>query len=261
MKNIIKSIIYELLHSKFLIRIYIMLLLFMVLVTALNINTGEKKGTSYMLADNPVILYQFGIFLLSIIVGTICGEDYKDKVGNYEILFGHSRRSIYVARTLFACIVSGILCTSLSFVPIITGNIIGQWGNGLSLSHVVIRNLLMIFPYVRLAAFLAMITFIIKNNYIIMASGFFLMMIISVVDAVMENGRSLYLSIFNLGLLTDYQGWNIYNIDPVSGIVEYNSYDSSISTGNIVGTILVSLIMTAFYIFMGYTLFRRDDIS
>lgn len=174
---------------------------------------------------------------------------------------GHSRVSIFLARALMAIGVAAILATVLSFVPIVFGNAVFKWGNKLVLSDVVIRNLLLFFPYVRIAAFMVVLTFLVKNPYVIMASGFVMMMGGSILGDMMQNGSNVFISIYNMKLLCTYDGWSTYNLDPVKGIVEYNAYNSSVTTSLVLGTIIVSLLMTAFYLFMGYALFRRDEMN
>ena len=258
MKNIMKSIGYEILHSKMIIRLYILFIAFMVLVTVLN---TDSTGISGLLADNVTLPYEFQTFIVAIIVGIICGSDFPDKVANYEIMSGHSRVSIFLARALMAIGVAAILATVLSFVPIVFGNAVFKWGNKLVLSDVVIRNLLLFFPYVRIAAFMVVLTFLVKNPYVIMASGFVMMMGGSILGDMMQNGSNVFISIYNMKLLCTYDGWSTYNLDPVKGIVEYNAYNSSVTTSLVLGTIIVSLLMTAFYLFMGYALFRRDEMN
>ena len=178
MKNIIKSIVYEMLHSKMVIRLYVLFMLLQALVVILNAEVSPVSGvkeTSMVLSDGGVLTYEFPIFILTLIVGVICGEDYRDKVANYEVLSGHSRKSIYLARSLFAIFSAAALCLILSFIPLIAGNLYMGWGSTLKLGDVVARYLLLFFPYLRLAAFLAMITFLIKNQYIMMALGFLIM--------------------------------------------------------------------------------------
>ena len=73
--------------------------------------------------------------------------------------------------------------------------------------------------------------------------------------------KSYFSSISNLELLTAYEGWSIYNLDPAKGVVEYVAYDSSIDSKMVIGTIAVSLVMTAFYLILSYAVFRHDDID
>lgn len=177
MKNIMKSIVYDIGRNKLMLRIYILMIAVMGLTTVLNLNVNEGlTGASGMLADNPSISYEFSIFILALVVGTICGSDFKDKVANYEIMSGHSRLSIFLARSLMAIITAGILSTILSFVPILVGSVISGWGDTLDMGNVIVRHILLIFPYMRLAAFLVVVTYLVKSQYIMMAAGFILMM-------------------------------------------------------------------------------------
>ncbi len=261
MINIMKSIWYEIIRSKLLINIYLLFVGIMGLITVLNINTGEKAGTSGMITSSPEIIYEFPIFILALFVGVICGSDYKDKVGNYEILSGHSRISIFLARSLMGILVGAVFSTLLCFIPIIAGTIIGGWGNAVAMNDVIIRQLLMIFPMLRLAAFFALLTFLIKNQYIMMAVGWVVSMSPTILNGMLAKGNNVYISIFNMGLLNSYDGWKIYNVDPVDGIVSYNSYIGTVTSGMVIGTVAASLLMVGFYLFMGYALFRRDELN
>ena len=129
------------------------------------------------------------------------------------------------------------------------------------MGDVIVRQLLFFFPFMRLGAFLVVLTFLIKNPYIIMAAGFVIGNAGMMLQEMFGIPNSLYISIFNMGLLTEYGGWSIYNIDPGVGVVYYHAYDSSLTIGLVVGTVVVSLVMTAFYLFMGYALFRRDELN
>lgn len=262
MKNIMKSIWFEILHSKLLIRIYVAFVIIMGLIAVLNVNIDtQNTGASGMITDNATIIYEFPVFILALIVGVICGEDYKDKVANYEILSGHSRISIFFARSLMGIIPGAVLATILCFIPLIVGTLVGGWGNELVLSDVIIREFLIFFPMLRLAAFFALLTFMIKNQYIMMAIGFVVSMFQTILNEMLSYSKSVYVSIFNMGLLMSFDGWSIYNVDPGEGIQYYHSYVSSVSMQLVIGTIVVSLLMTAFYLFMGYALFRRDELN
>ena len=262
MKNIMKSIWFEILHSKMLIRIYIGVIIMMILTGILNVNIEDQlSGASGMLVETPVMTYEFSLFITAIIVGVICGEDYKDKVANYEVLSGHSRISIFLARSLFAIITSSVLAVFLSFIPVITGTIIGGWGGHLEIGDVIVRQLLLFFPFIRFAAFMAVITFLVKNHFVMMASGFFVMMSGTLLIDILHDTQNSYISLFNMNWLVSYKGWSIYNVDPVQGVVDYSSYNSAFTSSMVLQTIFVSLAVAAFYLFMGYALFRRDELN
>ena len=262
MKNIMKSILYEVVHAKILIRIYLIFMVIQAFLGILNVNTGSGDPTvSNMLADGGVITYEFPMLVLALIVGTIVGEDYRDKVANYEVMSGHSRISIFLSRSLMAILLAAFACTVLVFLPLLSGFMVADWGNTLELKCVIFRYLLMFFPFLRLAAFFAVITYIVKNNHVMIAVGFGVMFAASLLIEMLSNSNNFFISLFNFKLLTSYDGWSIYNVDPQVGIVEYNSYISSLSPNLIMGTIGASLLMTAFYLFMGYSIFRRDDLN
>lgn len=262
MKDIMKSIGYEIVRSKMMIRLYILFIFVMGLIGVINVDLVQNGlGASGMLADSASVTYIFSSFVLALIVGIICGEDYLDKVANYEILFGHSRKSIFFARSLMGILVGAVLSTLLGFVPIITGSAVGGFGSSLVLTDVIARQLLFFFPFLRLGAFFAMLTFLVKNPYIIMAAGFVIGEAGQLFAEMFSHAKSYYVSIFNFNLLTDYVGWSIYNIDPTVGVVKYNAFNSSLSSQMVCGTIICSLLVTAFYLFMGYALFRRDELN
>ena len=259
MKNIIKSLCYEAFRSKALIRITVLYTLVAGLITVLNINEDKGfSGTSGMLAENPDITYLLGILFVGVIIGFLTGQDFGDKVINYEMMSGHSRKSIMLARGVFGAVVTAAVLTLISFVPMLVGNIMSEWGDSLRLSDVVVRQLLFFFPFLRLSAFIICIMFIFKNQYVVMASGYFLIMFVNLVKAF---PKSFYSSFSNLELLTSYKGWHIYNIDPAEGIVEYSSFNSNLDFRMVFGTITVSIIMTAFYLMLAYAVFRHDDVS
>ena len=97
MMNIIRSINYETRKTKILIRMYIVFVLLMALIALLNINTDADNMTytSGMLSENKTIPFMFPLFIVAMFIGYICCSDYKDKVINYELLSGHSRKRCF----------------------------------------------------------------------------------------------------------------------------------------------------------------------
>ncbi|MBQ2100254.1 MAG: hypothetical protein II477_04165 [Lachnospiraceae bacterium] len=265
MKNIMKSIWYEILRRKTLIVLFFVFIAVMAIsgfsATADATLGFERGGVSDMLAAHPWMPYEFPLLFLTIFVGYVCCEDYKDKVANYEILFGHSRKSIYFARSLMAIMIGTILTMLLSFLPLLVGNALAGWGDTLEFSDILLRYLLLGLPYLRLAAFLAMIAFLVKSPYLMIAVGIVISMMIGGLGDMVRHSSSVFLSLFNMIALTEYDGWCNYNIDPTIGTIRYYAYDSSIPAGLVSGTIIASLLMTAFYLFMGYALFRRDELN
>ena len=265
MKNIMKSIWYEIYHRKTLVILFGAFAALMAITgfsgTADATYGFEQGGVSDMLAAHPWVPYEFPLLFLTIFVGYVCCEDYKDKVANYEILFGHSRKSIYFARSLMAIIVGTILSMLLGFLPLLVGNALAGWGDCLVYEDILLRYLLLGLPYLRLAAFLVMIAFLVKSPYLMIGIGIILSMMIGGLADMVRHSSSVFVSLFNMIALTEYEGWSSYNLDPTVGTIRYYAYNSTIPAGLISGTIIASLFMTAFYLFMGYALFRRDELN
>ena len=265
MKNIIKSIWYEIVHRKTLLIIFGAFVLIMVgsgfSATADATYGFQMGGVSNMLAAHPWMPYELSLIFLAIFVGNVCCEDYKDKVINYEILCGHSRRSIFLARSLMAIGIGTLLTLLLSFLPLITGYALAGWGDRLSLGDILLRYFLLGLPYLRLAAFLVVLSYLCKSPYAMIAVGIVLSLSVGIFSDMFQHSRSVFVSLFNLLLLTEYEGWSSYNLDPSIGVIRYYAYDSSIPQGVVSGTIIASLLMTGFYLFMGYALFRRDELN
>jgi hypothetical protein len=224
----------------------------------MNVN---EKGCGLVIAQNATIYWAISGFIVALAVAIICDDDHMDKTINYEILSGHSRFSIFMARSLFAVFFAAAAATLINFVPLLSGTMLKGFGDMVVLKDVIVRQLMCFFPYLRLAAFFTVICFIIKNSYVVIAAGFLISEIGMALVDILDHGKSLYTSIFNIGLLGDFSAWVIYNLDPVNGIAYYGRYKSELDKSVIVGTILVSLIMTIFYLFMGYGIFRRDDLD
>ena len=94
-----------------------------------------------------------------------------------------------------------------------------------------------------------------------MGIGYGIITINTLFSGIVSDHENLLTSNFNLNLLADYDGWSVYNISKTDGIVNYACYDSSLSIGNVIGTILISIAVMAIYLVIGYGLFRRDDLS
>ena len=91
-------------------------------------------------------------------------------------------------------------------------------------------------------------------GYFAMCGGIFL-------NSVIIRPGSFLSCFFNLQDLCDFSTWSVYQLDPEKGIVNYTAYDSAIGSGLIVGTILISLLISAVYLLAGYGFFRRDDLD
>lgn len=260
MKNLIKSIIYELLKSKLLLFIYLAMVALMIALGLLN--SSDFNCASGIYVKDASMTYIFPLFVIAVVVGIVICPDYKDKVANYELLSGHSRISVFLSRMICAIIPGAFMAYLLTFLPMISGTIASGWGDKLSFSDVLLRQILFIFPFIRIATFMACLAFIVKNEYVLMAAGAVLsfgsLVLISLFQDVNTN---VFVGVYNLNYLMSYDKWSIYNISPTEGVVEYISAKGSIDSKMIAGTIIVSCVMTLVYMVIGYALFRKSEMN
>lgn len=247
MKNIISSIVYSQLRSKLLIRIYILFIAVMAFTTVMNMDDGENTlHTGELMMGGASLTYVFNFFILAMAVGIIFCEDFKDKTANYEIMRGYSRLKIYLSRGLFAMVTASLMTLLLSFVPLIAGNIAYGWGDMPDLGDFIVRVLLYFFPFMRVAAFLTILSVIIRNQYVIMGIGYFAMDYI-----IIRSGTDGECSVLR-GLITGF--------DSVIYLTKYDSNLSHLSLKGGMLTVAVSVVMSAVYLFIGYRVFKRRDI-
>ena len=258
MKNIIRSILYELIRTKLIYILFAICALMMVLVTVFN---GEDTCISGLYLTDSSVTFTFPIFMVGTAVGMISCADMKDKVGNYEILNGHSRLQYYLARFICSVTVASLLGYILSFIPMVLGMLIFGWGTKLDFECVFVRHLLYIFPFVRLASFLACISFLVKNSSAMIAIGSAVGLSTPMLFAFFPDASdSVILSIYNLKHLMSFDTWEIYNLSS-NGIDRYRSAISTLPANLIASTMVVSLVMIGAYLLIGYALFRRSDLS
>lgn len=259
MKNILRSILFEIKRSELLWILYILMAVFMASLSALiSINGGHTED---LYISSPTLMFMYPIFIIGAVTGIVCCSGMRDKVANYEILAGHSREQFYFARFICSVLLATLLAFSMSFIPMIFGNIIFGWGEKLAFFDIFARQLLFVFPFVRLAAFFVCVSFAVKNELAMIAAGFGMCIATPVMLSFFGDvPGSVFVSIYNLNYLMDMTDWGIYNVSP-AGIKEYKTIVSTINPDMVTGTIAVSLLMTVIYMILGYGLFRRSDLD
>ena len=262
MGTIIRSQLYQLKRMKFAFVIYLLFVLGIGL-TMITMSGGE--ACEYMeefVLKNPDFMVSFGILTIGLWVGYTCGMDFRDKVSNYEVMYGHSRLQVYAGRFIPGCLVSAVSATILVLVTMLFGGILRGFEGGEDTVNLCIRCTLTIFPYLRMTAFLVCLTFVIRNPYIIMSMGYCFFMAYAVTASIdLKMSRSNISSITNLRGLMDCSGWSIYNLDPVKGIVNYDTFDTGLSAGLVLETIGSSIVMMGIYFVIGYLFFKKSDLD
>ena len=262
MKNIAKSQLYQLRKSKLPYAIFFVILflqLFTIATTVINNLDGPDITGSSFVAEQGAALFMTPIFFLSIITGIVTGADFMDKTTNYEIMTGHTRAEVYFGRVIPALVVSVAGGFILAIIPVLAANFIFGWGTKMSLSGVIIRYILVIFPYFRLACEFVFLTFVVRNSYMIMAMGFVYYMLGSILADGGKRASSVLLGLTNLNVLGNFGSFSTYNV--LDGATVITVYDSNVGVSTVVSTIAASLLIGSFFLLIGYVFFKNDDLS
>ncbi len=262
MKNIIRSLIYDIFKSKMYLRVCLYLLLANIIIVIFMVkdNIGQDGESALLLADSPTTFTVFSVILMGIIVGKIVSGDFNDRVISYEISSGHSRLTLYLARGTLAVAFGTVVALIMGFVPIVICIFYG-WGNTLDLGDVIARYMLCAFPFIRISAFMVCASFVIKNYYASLLSGLIINEVFSILYNTVDNTANYSMGMYNIKKLMSFAEWHIYNLEPSKGVVNYCSYVTEITPDLVINTILFSLGAAIVYLFVGYIFFRRDDLK
>jgi hypothetical protein len=190
-------------------------------------------------------------------VGFVCCGDFPDKTSNYEIMTGHKRTEVYFGRVI-PCLVFGVICfLIIAFAPIILNTAIHGWGTKLDVGQMILRYTLLIFPITRIFCTAIFIAFVVKNPYIMMGTGYAASMLGGISGGFLKEAKSPFLGITNINMLCMFDSWFTYGLEGNENYI----YDASLSTGQIAGTIIVSLAASIVFLYLGYVFFHTDDLN
>lgn len=257
MKNIIKAQLYQLKKERLLTIVFWGL--FAVLLMDAFFGSGE--GVTLSGSETAAKVLQFHSIISSLFVfmvtGICCCSDFLDKTANYEIMSGHTRKEVYLGRVI-PCIIIGttgwliLICS-----PYILCTAVAGWGTKLAFGDFLLRVVLMILPIIRIICEFIMLSFIIRNPYIIMGIGYGVFVLGGLSEAFSQTG-SYFLGITNLTLLSGFDTWLTFGMN--NGAENY-IYESALPVNDIVCTIIFSVIFSAASLFLGYHFFKTDDVN
>ncbi|SEK45660.1 ABC-type transport system involved in multi-copper enzyme maturation, permease component [Ruminococcus sp. YRD2003] len=200
-----------------------------------------------------------------IILGTmaarICGADLRDKTANYELLFGKKRWEVYFGRFIASLIACFTVMTVIFAVIIALPTALNGWGESLSARNAA-AHLALVYPIMfRILCFFTAFTFLCRND------------IIAFVVAVVGTGL-MFVFVFAMLNLADIElTWHLALSDMVH-IIDFSNttqgfadgrditvYKAPIETAAAVRSLLASFGIGSFWLFGGYMLFRKRDIS
>ena len=262
MKRIIRSQFYQLRCSVSILRITLLIAAAMAVIGVLVSSTAEgDKTAAGLFIDGDGIFWIFQIMLIGIMTGIICAGDFGEKDLNYELMNGHSRLSIYMARVILCVGLTSLAATILSIVPYLSAALVNGWGDRIRPADVFLRIGLFFLPFMRIAAFFSMLAFIVKKQGAVITLGFVSEMGCIILNDVISNKVGYMLGIFNLTELSNVGDFSLYNVVPGKGVVEYYVCEGEVEPSLAAGTIIVSCVMTIIYLTAGYAFFKHDDID
>ncbi|MBQ7980252.1 MAG: ABC transporter permease subunit, partial [Oscillospiraceae bacterium] len=258
-KNIIKSQLYQLRKESLVWIVFVGLLLMPLgnIFLQGELTLEGNYPTQAMLAENGAFFTLMPLMFLFTLVGFVCCGDFIDKTSNYELMTGHKRIEVYFGRVIPCLIVGVIGFAVMTALPLIVNTAMHGWGTKLDVGEIVLRYTLLIFPAVRILCTAIFIAFIAKNPYALMIVGYFAFMLGGVGATMLKLGESPILGITNMNMLCIFDSWATYGLE---GNMNY-IYDASLSAGEITGTIVVSIIASAVFLYLGYVFFHKDDLN
>lgn len=258
MKNIVKSQFYQIVREKIIWYMLVVALLMQTLMFMLPIWLENEEATSAgeFFADNGYGLILFPIFFLVVAVGQICGVDFLDKTNHYEVLGGHRRHEVYLGRVIPALLVGGLGGLLLTVLPVVLYTIMFDWGTKIALGPVVLRFIMLLFPFLRLVCEFVFITFLVKNPYVMMGVGYAVFMAIMFLSEIL-NSLNAFLGITNMMQLLVVEKWVTFGL---GGDLNY-IYEAPLSAGVVWQTILASVVFGVGSLYLGYIYFKNNDLN
>ena len=264
MFNLIKAQNYQLKRDNFTIYIILFIVAYMGLVTYFGISDGlkaeELNGGMFMASMGSAysILYAFPVLGFT---SRICGWDFNDKTINYEVLAGHKRSDIFLSRVLVSFLwvfVAALLMTIIPFAIVI---IISGWGVNVSFGAALARFAMSFLVLLRMTCGFICMTFLVRNCFITLIFGYLLyeveIMVPMIVNEFSKNIEITWqFSASNLMSLLELTNYELGYVDGEDVVHFITDMEPSF----VIGTIVCSLVLSAVYLLLGYTVFRKRDI-
>ncbi len=265
MFNLIKAQKYQLTHNAIVLLVSVVLIALtlsnLTYLSPQSIRGTEPNGGIFaaISAENYIFIF---LLLSCFFACYICGLDFNDKTINYELMAGHSRKSVFWSRVIVSLIVVLVGGLLLIVVPVGGVTLFLGWGKNITFSAVVLRFGLSLLALMRMSCFLIFLTFLIRNAYFAMVAGYMLNIFCLMGSLILSEIRSLdfeltyHLSLTNLMELLTFDNYKMGFIDGKDAMVFIADTEPSL----IIGTVASSLIMSAVWLTLGYLVFRKRDI-
>ncbi len=260
MKDLIKAQLYQLKKNRLVLIVFIavFLLQFINIIGEISYSGSGFCASTYIVDMSLEMIFMSLVFP-TIFTGCVCGGDFSDKTVNYELMSGHTRKQVYFSRAVIS-LVGGVIGEFIIIVaPVVVLSEAYGWGTDILVKEAVIRYLFMLLPIARIICEFIFLTYVVKNQYITMAGSCFVFSIgLSLVE-LLSSETSVFLGMTNIMKLGTYESWSTYTLDNTVDMIKV--YDASLSTGDIISTIISSVLFGGVFLFIGYRYFCGDDLN
>ncbi|MCR5213700.1 MAG: hypothetical protein K6E10_04740 [Eubacterium sp.] len=263
MFNIIRSLNYTARRSivNWITIISLIIMPLFVMYIEIILGGGEYSITpsAYFASQQMAGTYIFTLFGLMILSCNLSAGDAGDKTINYEYMAGHSRTSIFFARTIAGLLWGGLLVLILMMLPLAYLGIFNGWGPETDKENVILRSLLVIFPIIRFSSFCIMVSMISRSAGKGIALGYGSLLLVAMVTSIAD--EVFHKTVFYGTSYTN--GYMLLISENCRAIVEngkkINIYDTGVSVEMIWKTILVSIAFTIIYLLIAFIYNKKTD--
>lgn len=259
MLNILKAILRQTVRDKLLWggAIYILATILIQIIADSSLLRGTGSETFCFLGALLVVILPIAA---GWVTARACGADLRDKTANYEVLFGQKRSAVYFGRFFAALIIMIAVTLIVPLVCVGSMTLKNGWGGSFAFSNMLL-HLGMIFPILfRLVCFFTALSFAAGNDLVPMALAFVGTMALILASFLMEeSGVSLswHTGVTDLKALLDFTNTTGGFFDGE----EITVYKAALSGCTVLRMLCTSFGIGLCWLFGGYAIFRKRDIS
>lgn len=258
MWNIMKAQCYQLKRDRFIICALLFSVGIYIVFVATTAMGMEDINGGMMFYTSAEMLGVFTLLITLIITGRVCAWDFQDKTINYEVVFGHKRSAVYGARILLSYVLCLVVFTFLWGVPVLYGVMMGGWGPNLDMADTMFRILFEYVVLLRMVAEIILLSFLVRNSYITMVSGYFIQGILAMPSMIANDVNLYWTSALNqmLELLSYSNSKNIF----VDGR-EVSYLISELSDVFVRNLLVSSAVIGGICLVLAYLFFKKSDMK
>ncbi|MBO4877796.1 MAG: hypothetical protein J5501_07310 [Ruminococcus sp.] len=213
----------------------------------------ELSGSEYIAEGYISFVAGFVLIFISFSVGDICTGDIQDKTMYYELTTGKTRSEIYWGRVIPAVVFSLLGSMILILVSPVIVSMKHGWGTCFELSDILFRYTVMSAAIIRIICTMIFIAFILKKPMFtaLVGVGEYLTTNYIHSDSDLLGVTSMH------KILTSYERWDVYGLDEDWHMI----LDSNVTMSDLMFTVIISLTVAAFMLYLGHLYFRNDDLN